>query len=467
MMRFLAAVAAWLGFGAWATGLPAGETARPAVGAWQTETVVLDSGRPLRGLIESEDDTWLYLTEIHQGSPQLYLVIRPIERADIRSVDRLPPAERARLKERVEGWIHRARIEAVRMEAVPLTEAQRRGGTVQVYHGRWFDLESATDEPTTRRIIVRVEQMFAAYRQVLAPRCEPPSRLRVIVFGSMEDYTAELRRRGLAIRNPAVYLKRENLVLAGSDLRRYAAELAKARSQHDRILGELSDLERRLDRKLRELGVKLRKQGQPRTEIARILLQERRAAERTIDHKRQEIELLSRRNEAAFDDATRQMFRRLYHEAFHAYLENCVYPSTEYDVPVWLDEGLAMVVESGVLQSDTLRLGAPSTASLKLLRDEIRRGAYLSLADLLAAGPEKFLEEDAEHRDPDSARYYAYAWGLAHYLAFEKRLLSSPALDAYVAKGAKGLAPARRLERLVGEPLSRFQAEWQESMLKH
>ena len=64
------------------------------------------------------------------------------------------------------------------------------------------------------------------------------------------------------------------------------------------------------------------------------------------------------------------MFVRLFHEAFHAYLENYVYPQTDHDVPRWLNEGLAQVFEGGQLESGSLRLDAPDTARLKLLQED-------------------------------------------------------------------------------------------------
>ena len=45
------------------------------------------------------------------------------------------------------------------------------------------------------------------------------------------------------------------------------------------------------------------------------------------------------------------MFARAYHESFHAYLENYVYPHDHYDVPRWLNEGLAVMMEGGILDA--------------------------------------------------------------------------------------------------------------------
>ena len=434
-------------------------------GPWLTERVQLRSGRQLRGLIESEDDSWVYLTEIHQRpGHRLHLVIRPIARSSVAAVNRLEPPEQARLRERIDRWVNRARIESGRMDAVRLSQVDRHGIRFQHYRGRWFDLDSSTNEQTTRRIIVRIEQMFTAYRQVLPPRAQPRCRLRLVVLGSPEQYRAYLRRYGVSVSNPAVFVQKGNLVVAGSELARYLAELAEVEAQHDRVRDELRQLEAGLREKLRELSKKLQAQGMSRNRITRFLIQERRNAEAEIKGKQSLVKRYDRENAEKFDEVTRRMFARLYHEAFHAYLENYVYPHGQHDVPPWLDEGLAMVFENGILESDTLRIDAPHAAALQRLKDEIRAGRAMPLDELLAAGPEKFLVADGT--SPAAAdRYYGYAWGLVYYLTFEKGVLGTPALDAYVSAGAKATPPAARLEKLTGMPPRKLEAQWHDYVL--
>ena len=62
---------------------------------------------------------------------------------------------------------------------------------------------------------------------------------------------------------------------------------------------------------------------------------------------------------------------RLYHEAFHAYLRNNVYPRQKYDVPPWLNEGLAVIFEGGLLEGNTLRVDAPNPVALKKLKADM------------------------------------------------------------------------------------------------
>lgn len=443
----------------------AGAKAPDDLGRWPTERVHLLSGRTYYGLVESQDDSWVYLTEIHQRpGHRIHLVIRPIERSSIAGVTRLEPEDRARLRQRIEQWVNRARIESGKMDAVRLRPVDRQGIRFQHYHGKWFDLDSSTNEQTTRRIVVRIEQMFTAYRQILPPRTEPRGRLRLVILDSREQYRAYLRRYGLKVDNPAVYAPKENLVVAGSEVARYLAELAKVNAEHDRVREELDQLESRLRAKLRELSKKLQAQGAKRSEIAPLLLKEKRDVEGRIKAKQVLLKRYDRENAEAFDKVTRQMFARLYHEAFHAYVENYVYPHAKYDVPPWLAEGLAMVFENGILESDTLRIDAPNAVALGRLKEEIRGGRATPLDQLLAAGPDKFLVAGGTSR-AESDRYYCYAWGLVYYLAFDKHVLGTAALDRFVAPGAAKTPPDERLEKLTGEPLRTLQAQWQRYIL--
>ncbi|MGA2033743.1 MAG: DUF1570 domain-containing protein, partial [Thermoguttaceae bacterium] len=416
------------------------------------ETIDLLDGRHYEGFIESEDPAWIDLIEIHRppGQP-MHLVIRPLDRRSVAAVVRLDEAGRGRLKAQIEQFRNRAVIEAGRIEAVRLEPAEAEGNHYRRYHGQWFTLDSTTDEASTRRVIVRVEQIFTAYRQMLAPRsAAPPRPLRVIVFGSMDAYQGFLARRGLNFQNRACFLEGENLVAAGTDLTRLASQIAWISSQHNRIRRDLEQLEKRFRARQAELAQQFKKDGLDPREIPKLLVKEKAEFDKQVKEKREELNKFDRKNAALFNAATQQMFARLYHESFHAYLENYVYPHQRHDVPHWLNEGLAMMFEAGILDGDTLRVDAPHGVALKKLREDLLVQP-LSLTKLLEADQSAFLT--AEHASPTSSnRHYVYAWGLVYYLAFQRHLLDSAALDAYVQPGAKTAPPVARFEKLVAMP---------------
>lgn len=441
-----------------------GESAlRP--GDWPTERLELVDGRNYQGLIESEDDVWINLIEIRRPPRRATsLVIRPIQRASIARVTRLDPERRAELCRRIDRFINRAQIEAAEIEAVPLQTAQRDGVAHHSYRGKWFLLDATTDEPTTRRIIVRLEQRFTAYRQILPPRVEPERPLRLAVFGSLAEYDAYLASVGLAVGNRAVYLWRDNLVAAGSELGRYAAELGEIEARHQKLRAELNELRRQLPERLRRLGDQLRAQGRTRPQIRDLLSRERRAVQRQIDQKLDAIQAIRRENDRAMDKVAGQMLRRLYHEAFHAYLENYVYSPQTHHVPQWLNEGLAMLFEGSDPGTGTLRLDAPNGLALRQLQSDLKSNDALPLARLLAADAREFLVS-ADNSTQSSNRYYAHAWGLAYYLTFEKHLVPSEALDEYVGSESEAMRPVVRFERFMGVPIEKVEQTWRDCIL--
>ena len=460
-------LAGWWMLGSVAAGQGYSALEQPGLGPAQrapggtAERVELRDGRSYEGLIDSEGDNWVHLILVQRPSGRpTYLLIRTFDRASVAAVVHLQPDERAKLRQWIDQLRHRARIEAGRMEAVRLEAITEDGDRYLRYHGRWFTLDSTADQPTTRRIVVRVDQVFTAYRQILAPRSEPPRPLRLLVLSSMEEYHAYLERLGLKVQSPACFILDRNLVVAGSELARYAAEMAEVSQRHDQLRGGLQQLEKDLSARLEKIGRQLQQEGAPRSEITKLLTRERRSFEKQIQEKSNELSRCDRENALAFQNVTAQMFARLYHEAFHAFLQNYVYPDRSYDVPRWLNEGLAVMLEGGLLEADMLRVDAPNRESLRRLQADLGTANPLPLTTLIAAGPQAFA------LGPDADRYYAYSWGLAYYLTFQRRLLSSPALMPYVQRLPEDSPPAERFQKLVGTPLAEFEKEWREHILQ-
>ena len=429
------------------------------------EGVSLVNGRHYEGLIESSGDGWLYFIQIQRPQGQaMHLVIRTLDRGSVVSVTPLAQAERAALAQQIRQFVNRAAIEAGRMGAVALAPLVKEGNHYQHYAGKWFSLDSTADEQTTRRVIVRVEQIFAAYRQMLAPHNLHPRPPRLVVFNSMARYRAFLAARGVKIQNPACFLEGENVVAVGSELSQFALHMIQVNRQTDEIRGELRAMRKALPGRLAAMAADMRKQGHTPIEITRAEAAINRQFQSDVNNKTKDLDRCDRRAAQDFQASTRQVFARVYHEAFHAYLENCVYPHRQYDVPRWLNEGLAVTFEGGILEADTLRVDAPNAAALKRLKADLAGPQPLSLQRLLSTDAGAFLQ----HHDADAAtsdRLYVYAWGLAYYLAFEKHLLDSPELAAYVSADAKKLAPVPRFEKLVGMSLGEFERQWRAYVL--
>ena len=79
----------------------------------------------------------------------------------------------------------RSRPAAWKPSALEPLEAE--GNRYHHYRGKWFTLDSTADEPTPGGVIVRMEQIFAAYQQTSPPRpAAGPRPLRILVFASLD-----------------------------------------------------------------------------------------------------------------------------------------------------------------------------------------------------------------------------------------------------------------------------------------
>ena len=279
-----------------------------------------------------------------------------------------------------------------------------------------------------------------------------------MVFGSLDDYRAELAHCGLKIDNPAVYLQEQNLVVAGGEMAGLTRKMDDYRAYHHKLLEDLRKTQATLRTKSEQLSEQLRVAGLPEGQIRATLVFEKRKTDKMIQQKIDQVRQVQRKNEQDFARAGQRMLSRLYHESFHAYLENYVYPHRDYDVPPWLNEGLAVAFEEGLLESGSLRLGAPNHAALACLKADLAGENPLSLDRLLASSEGNF--ETPEGLAGNSHRYYGYAWGLAYWLTFEQNLLGTKALDEYVAKAAGQEPSVARFEKLVGLPLAKFEPRW-------
>jgi len=439
---------------------PEGPTGHFADSSWPMEQIELTGGEIRWGLIDSVDEQWVHWVEIRRpaGRPG-YVVVRPVERSLVVRMVRLPETERQRLQSRVASMAFHARIETAQMEAIALQKQVRDGMPLFVYRGRSFRLETTLPEEMTRRLIVRLEQVFSAYRQLLPPRTAPRQTLRMEIFSSRIDYEEALRRYEVLLGNPAVFLPKENLVLAGTDLGHFAVQLDQLRQEHHRLRQELSQLRSELSKKLEELGRKLREQGVPRQEAAKILHRERAALDSQITQKLNEIQRVERNNGELFSKIMERTLRQLYHEAFHAYMENYLFPTAEYQTPMWLQEGLAMLFQEGVLEADTLRIDAPYPKAVEVIRSDQRQGTGMPLAQILSAGPSEFLQTP-EQTLASANRYYAYAWAVVYYLCQAGRL-APERLESYLSPATAALSPMERFVRLVGMSKEECEQDWQ------
>ncbi len=414
---------------------------------WPLDRVTLVNKAEFAGLIlsESNDGVKLQIVSRRPGRATMTMVMTFAPK-EVARVARLPAPEREALIAKLALLDSGGDGERREMAAVPLAPAPwPGGGPALAYRSERFALTSNASEEVTRRAAVRLEQSFAAYERVLPPRRGAADPVQVLLAGTAADYRAALGAPEADVRNPAVYDPARNRIVCGSDLGGLSAKLAEVRAGHQKERGKLDAAEAELRRLYRgaELDRFVAQIGAERTRLKRADLD----------------------NDAAFDRASRQLFTLLVHEAFHAYVATAVYPpkSAPGELPRWLNEGLAQIFETALLEAGEWRVGHLDRARLERVQAKPKPGeaTRLPLETLLRSGGRLFV---ATHLSDQAAsdRAYLAAWSLTFYLTFVERRVGTPEFDAYLAALDSGADSVTAFEAWVGKPLTEFEAGYAE-----
>jgi hypothetical protein len=399
---------------------------------WPTDRLTHVSGVVFPGLLLSEDAGGVEFRVVRRqpGRPTVTLTSR-FPKAEVLSVQRLPDAERQRLRERLAALDPAS--DAARLDAVELSPADWPGASLVArrYASDQFVLVSAAPDGATRRAAVRLEQVSAALVRLLPPRRPVATPTAVYLTGTAAEYVTLLGLAGAGrLANPAVYDRRAGRIVVGTDLTDRTAKLAAARQSHHRQLQTLDSHEADLRRLYKSAPA----------ELERHL--------RTVAGQRQRLREADKANDRRLDQAVERTLALLAHEAFHAYAATFLYP--DGGLPRFLDEGLAQVVESAVLEGGELRVGHADPARLGRAKEAAagRGDPLLPVAELLAGDP--FLARHADRRAV-ADRAYLTAWAVTHHLLFGRRL---PLDDRLTAAGT-----VAGFERWVGLPAADYDRE--------
>ena len=430
-------------------------TTPPVGGAnWPFDEITLTNGAKLQGLILLELPDGIEFRSVSRpaGRPTVTLTSF-LGKAEIASVKRLSDKDRGVLKEKLAELDPNGEGERKRMESLELVPGDWPGkpGAAKVYDSDYFILVSTGTEELTRRSGVRLEQIYTAFARFLPPTAKHARQTKIMLATDPDEYAALLG--GAKVLNPAVYDATNDRVLCGSDLKRLGTELQSARVHHAQQLAGMNRYEE---------GVRKLYKGE---ELTRHL--------KTIAAERKRVFDADANNGVKFDAATgKLLFALLYHESFHAYVATFVYPPLKPDdvkagkgtgeLPWWLNEGLAQVFETAVVEAGELRADHPDKDRLQRAKDwlKLKNGnSLVPLGDLLATGRDAFL---ASHADQKAAsdRAYLTCWALAHYLTFDRRLIGTKEFDKYLTAVNSGGDPKRAFATLVGQELPAFEKDW-------
>ncbi len=431
--------------------------AAPGTDDWKYDVIRLKKGLILQGLVveQTRDQVVLKCISRKPGRPTIvfthYLAPNEIDRMVL-----LDAQERDRLHRRLEAVKNEQQMLAEQLkmlnsgsrpdppaaDAVALKPAPwpvEGKGRALTYQSTYFHLISNSREEVVQLAALLLEQVYHAYARCLPPRNGSAQPTTILVVRSLPEYWQLLQDRGLTFTNGAYYDVGRNQVVCGSDLDRLIDELEKSRATHAKLAAELAERKAELNAVYK---------GKVPMELLTALLAGQR-----------EIKSTEERNGTAFKLARDRFFQRLYHEAFHSYLNNWVYPPGEFEVPLWLNEGLAQIFETAIVEAGTLRVGHADEGRWKDIRESLKTETLLPLTELLRSTPAQF---QLAHRSLQQAsdRHYLASWGLAFYLTFDRKVLGGKEMDEYVRALKRGADPLDAFQQLVGKPLPAFEKDY-------
>ncbi len=432
---------------------------------WSFDELTLVNGAKFQGLLLDELPNGVRFQTVSRppGRPTVTLTSF-FTSAEIARIKRLSDADRAVLKERLAELDPRGEGERLRMESLELVAVPWEGQpkdakpAARRYDSDYFTLVSTGSDELTRRSAVRLEQIYTAFARFLPPTAEGRPT-RIMLATDREEYRALLGPLGESLLlNPAVFDPLGNRILCGSDLKRLGTELQTARVHHAQQVASLDKYTKEVTRLYRG------------AELEQFL--------RPVKRERERVFNTDRVNGTKFDAATKRVFAVLYHEAFHAYVGTFVFPQRKPDevragkgsgeLPRWLNEGLAQVFETAVVEVGELRADSPDRERLLRVKEWLRAkngNALVPLPDLLLTGKNAFLASHADQK-ATADRAYLTSWALAYHLTFGRRLIGTDGFKKYLVAVNSGGDPRKAFADLVGQELPEFEKDWHSYLLR-
>lgn len=429
--------------------LAASAIAAPTAPDWPFDVLRLKNGVVHKGLLLEEGPKGVKFKVVGRapGKPTVCVPLS-FSKNEVAKLEKLSDEDRTILKSKLDEIETAPEIEARRMERFDLKPADWLGkkDAALRYNSEYFSLVSDAPEDVVRRAAYRLENVYAAYARFVPPRFKSGEPTVIMVHQTLAGYQKSVPG-GEAIKNPAFFEPSANRVVCGTDLLRLGDDLAKFHSEARKELERLAKEEARVY----ELFGK-------KPDLQRFL--------KPIKDQRNEIFKTAKLNDGVFDQATRQLFQTLYHEAFHAYVCRFVYPpngkggaDSPGELPRWLNEGMAQVFETALFEAGELRVGHADRVHLEKAQQALASKEFPSLKDILTAGRDTFVVTHAGKR-PEADRAYIATWALASYLMFDRRLLGSSELDEFVKSINKSDKPVEAFEKLTSQPCAEFEKEF-------
>ena len=444
---------AWLSFFICFAAPPVSAEPNPVGKEWCFDTIKMKNGYVLHGLILDETAAGVRFQNVSRSSGRATVCITAVlRRDDIEKIDKLPDIERELLRNRLKELDPTGDGERKRMEMLDLKVVEWNGKAKagRRYDSEHFSLISSAREEVVRRSAVRLEQIYAAYVHFLPPRFPGGKSTTILLYPSLDDYQAMLKTQNWKLQNPAFFDPGSNRIVCGSNLLKLGEDLEEIRQTHQEQRSKLDQREA----VLRQLY------GKKPLELVRHL-------QPLLDY-RKDMAKADKHNDAIFDNETKRLFAILYHEAFHAYAANFVYPAAvpnatpegpPGELPRWFNEGLAQIFETAIVEAGELRVGHTEKERLVKVKELLRKNELLPVEKLLGSTVKQFVVRDDGDRVASEGAYLA-SWALASYLTFDRRLLGSKRLDAFVRSANRGENAVESFGNLTGQKLPEFERDF-------
>jgi hypothetical protein len=432
-----------------------GADAAPGGDEWKYDIVYRKKGDSYRGLVVGRGGGEVHMWCIvrNPGRPTIFYRVN-LPDDEVERIEMLPEGEHETLRRRFLALREEHRQAPDPLKAIPSDKSALPGGDkiklheiawrgdrktkALAYRSSYFELESNAPQRVVLAAAVQLEQVYAAYVRCLPPRAQGRSTL-ILLPQSRADYQTLMRGQGRNLLNPAFFDSERNQIVCSFNWRHLSEEMERVDAEHAKLRAKVHECEAELRKAYK---------GDIPAELKAALTEQRKR-----------IQSADTRNRETFARAQRRLFQRLFHEAFHAYLLNFVYPPRDGELPRWLNEGLAQIFETAVFEVGELRIGHADKERLEAVRLALSKNSLLPLTDLLRSGPKQFqVAHDGDKQLSD--RYYLASWGLAFYLTFDRKLLGTPALDAYVRQLKRGVDPLEAFRELTGQPLAAFERDF-------
>jgi hypothetical protein len=438
------------------------------------DVVVLKAGGEQRGFLISESDEEVVFDVIMSGRNVAKTILSrtTFRRAEVDSIKKLTDEERAAALKSLANVAEEAKKDKAAEQNLDIeyvqvpTDDPKKTATLKRVQLEHFTIESDVDDDLLRKLAFRLDKVFNAYKQHFGVDRNDTVKIRVVIFHSMAEYYAAI---GNSMKNPAFYAPQKKLIYAGCDVEQYEALIKEIREHHKKLDTELkewklnveqarADVRQQVSRAYDQInagGKGATAAGQAAME--NIKQQEREwqldiaQKEKHVNEIQDLIFQLNRRNDVVFTQVMQQMLATMYHEGFHAFLDNFLFTSEQVEaVPRWLNEGLAQYFEAARLENGRFILGQDVREKMVILKKFRNEASLLPLEKILNGGQMDYMVHEISNLE-HSTKNYLQAWILTNTLG-EKGRLKKEILQAYVTALVDKKKPVDALPVLSGMP---------------